>query len=437
MIPAIGKVYSTLGNSNSLVPMAVKDIANSLGLTAGSYITGDKLEGKDRFIDEFGTQAIWLFGIPAYKKIIDLTLYKALNIDPKFDVRNFKEERKKLLEKSLNYADSSIKSSIKNSIENQKTTKQLAMGKFVASTLLTIFSYASLTKYRHKLTEKAAKKEIIAEMQNDRNKSAQFAFTGPVWKIQNNKPSFTGGIENFMYNPVKNLMILDASITGERLAHSRNKQDFMGYAIKEGTFWTFMYFASKPIQNFLEKYIENNKAKPASIDLDARIIESDELKQALKSGELMESAKKILDLKSDEQILDFIHNNPEDFTVKVAKMSDVLPIVKNAKQKDNVDYRQFIDIDEFKDVTKKLDKLNKKFGQFKETNITDKTVDVFMQQVRKFKRKLTLLNIGFCISALGVFAPLTMIATRKFGKNNDAFQVKEDLRKKLEKDFIA
>ena len=88
MIPAItaSSIYSTLGNSNSLVPMAIKDIANSVGLTAGSYITGDKLEGKDRFLDEFGTQAIWLFGIPAYKKIIDFTLYKALNIQIHADI---------------------------------------------------------------------------------------------------------------------------------------------------------------------------------------------------------------------------------------------------------------------------------------------------------------------------------------------------------------
>ena len=75
MIPAVtaSSIYSTLGNNNSLVPMAIKDIANSIGLTAGSYITGDELEGKDRFLDEFGTQAIWLFGIPAYKKIILLS----------------------------------------------------------------------------------------------------------------------------------------------------------------------------------------------------------------------------------------------------------------------------------------------------------------------------------------------------------------------------
>lgn len=145
--------------------MAIKDIANSVGLTAGSYITGDELEGKDRFLDEFGTQAIWLFGIPAYKKLLDFTLYKALKIDPNFDVRNFSKKRKKLINKTINYADSSIKESIINATKNPKFSKNLAMGKFVVSTALTILSYAGLTKYRHLQTKKAAQKEILKEMQ--------------------------------------------------------------------------------------------------------------------------------------------------------------------------------------------------------------------------------------------------------------------------------
>ena len=85
MIPAISasKIYSTLGNANSLVPLALKDVANSVGLTASSYIIGDEAEGRDRFIDEFGTQAIWLFGIPVYKKVLDLTLFKTRASDDK------------------------------------------------------------------------------------------------------------------------------------------------------------------------------------------------------------------------------------------------------------------------------------------------------------------------------------------------------------------
>lgn len=424
MIP---QIYSTLGNPNSLVPMAIKDIANSCGLTAGSYITGDKLEGKDRFIDEFGTQAIWLFGIPSYKKILDLTLYKLLKIDPKFDVRNLKDNRKNILKKSIEYADSSIKESMQTAVKNPKFTKNLAMGKFIVSTLLTIITYAGLTKYRHKSTEKAAKKEIMQEI-------GQQQFATPVEKPSMDKfagqPSFTGGIQDFMYNPVKNLMILDASITTERLAHSRNRQDLIGYTIKEGTFWAFMYFASKPIQKFLENRVDKNTKKPASIDLDARVIESKDLENAIKNGTLKESASKVLKLETPEQLLDFIHNNPEDFTVKMAKMSDVLPVLKDAKQADNVDYRKFIDLDEFKGVAQKLNRLQNKFEAFKLTDAADKSLEAFLKTVKKAKRLSVLANIGACITALGVLAPAIMVAIRKWGDNNE-FQVKEDLKKKM------
>lgn len=441
MIPAVtaSSIYSTLGNNNSLVPMAIKDIANSVGLTAGSYITGDELEGKDRFLDEFGTQAIWLFGIPAYKKIIDLTLYKALKIDPNFDVRNFSKKRNKLIDKTIKYADSSIKESIKNAAKNPNFSKNLAVSKFVVSTALTILTYTGLTKYRHNQTKKAAQKEILAEMQlENQNNKDKFLYTKPANKTafqgvqkSNKQPAFTGGISEFMYNPVKNLMILDGSITGERLAESRNKQELIGYAIKEGSFWAFMYFASKPIQKFLGNRAEKNNTKPVSIDLDARVIESKELEKAFKDGTLANSTNKVLKLESYDSMLDFIHNNPDDFVVQMAKKSDILPTLKNATQADNVDYRQFIDYDEFQGVASKLQKLSKKFEAYKATDAKDKTLEAFLKNVKKVKRGSILLNIGACIGALGILAPALMIAMRKFDKENQGFQVKEDLKKEM------
>ncbi len=450
MIPAItaSSIYSTLGNSNSLVPMAIKDIANSVGLTAGSYITGDKLEGKDRFLDEFGTQAIWLFGIPAYKKLLDLTLYKALKIDPTFDVRNFAKNRGKILEKSIEYADSSIKESLKNATKNPKFSKNLAMGKFVVSTALTILSYAGLTKYRHNQTKKAAQKEIMEEMKlMNKDNQDKFFYTNPSekkafadlhQKQQSKQPAFTGSIQDFMYNPVKNLMILDGSITAERLGESRNKQEFIGYSIKEGSFWAFMYFASKPIQKFLENRVEKNK--PASIDLDARVIECEELEKAFKDGTLTKSADNILGMKTYENLLEFIHNNPDDFVVKMAKKSDILPTLKHATQADDVDYRKFIDLDEFQGVAEKLKKLAGKFEEFKNIHgiiiekingeNVDNTLGAFLKNVKKLKRTSIITNIGACIGALGILAPALMIAMRKFDKNQ-GFQVKEDLKKEM------
>lgn len=425
MISALNasKIYSILGNNNSLVPLAIKDVANSMGLTAGSYMTGDLLEGKDRFIDEFGTQAIWLFGIPAYKKAIDLTLYKMLKIDPKVDVRNLKN--KEILQKSIDFAPTKeIAESIKNVAKNPKFAKNLHMAKFAAATLATIVTYAGLTKYRHKKTEEAAKKEILAEMQQ--NKQDDFVYTKPENRkafqgLQSKKQTtFTGGFQDFMFNPVKNLMIVDGAITTERLAGSRNKQDFMGYVIKEGTFWAFMYFASKPIQKFLETQAEKKHGK--SIDLDARVIESDALKNALKDDTIQNSVNKIKALKSDVEIYEYINKNPDDFVVKMAKMSDIIPTLKGS---DKIDTRQFIDIADVKGVAEKLEKLQKQFNPEKET------LDAFLKQVKKLKRSSVLKNMGACVGVLGVLAPAIMVAMRKLDKNNQNFQVKEDLKKEM------
>ena len=315
------------------------------------------------------------------------------------------------------------------------------MGKFVVSTALTILSYAGLTKYRHLQTKKAAQKEILKEMQlENKDNKDKFLYTKPANKaafkgLHQNKtqdqPAFTGGISEFMYNPVKNLMILDGSITAERLAESRNKQELVGYAIKEGSFWAFMYFASKPIQKFLENRAEKNTQKPVAIDLDARVIESEDLAKAFKDGSLAKSSEKVLKLNSYSNMLDYIHNNPDDFVVKMAKMSDIIPTLKKATQADDVDYRQFIDYDEFQGVASKLKKLSQKFENFKATDVKDKSIEAFLKNVKKAKRSSIILNIGACIGALGVLAPALMVAMRKFDKNNEGFQVKEDLKQEM------
>ena len=96
------------------------------------------------------------------------------------------------------------------------------------------------------------------------------AFKGFNKKFSAKSLSFNGGIgealSGFMFNLVKNMMILDGGITGERLADARNPQDFMGYVIKEGGFWAFMYFAGEQIQKFFEsravkKHNKINKIK--------------------------------------------------------------------------------------------------------------------------------------------------------------------------------
>ena len=235
------KIYSQLGSNTSLLPLAIKDVANSVGLTAGSYVTGQDVEGKDRFIDEFGTQAIWLGAIPFFKKVTDLTLYKVLGIDPKFDVRNLKN--KDILAKAIEKAPTEkIKQSIIKASKNPNYTKNLALGKFAFSTIAAIGAYTWLTKFRQKYRLNEAKEKLKQNSNQNKQhvnieqKTPQ-AFRGVHKDNKGKQIPFGGSLQEFMFNPAKNMMLLDGAITEERLRNSESKQEFINYTIKEGGTW--------------------------------------------------------------------------------------------------------------------------------------------------------------------------------------------------------
>ncbi len=428
MIPniTVSTVYSILGNNSSRVPLAIKDIANSCGLTTASYLSGDKAEGNDRLIDEFGTQAIWLWGIPGYQKVIDLAMYKPAKIDPKVDVRIFKNPE--ILKAAQEFAPTKeILTSLQKAASNQKLAKGLTIAKFAISTLLTAVTYLGLTKFRHNYTEQQIKKDYFEKHSlNNKLKSSQVPFSSAFADVHNPKKneknknvSFTG-LQDFIFDPVKNLMIVDAAITGERFTHAKNPQDFLGYVIKEGSFWAFMYFAGQWISDALEKSADK---KGTSIDLDARVIFGEKLKNSFKDGSIkkhIEEFKKA-DV-SDVDIYKFaVKPNNKNIVVEFAKNSDIIELVKGS---DMVDTRRYIDLKKLRGVGEKLEKL---LGQYESSG---KNADEFFKAVRKLKKGAVLKNIGACIGALGVIAPSIMLLTRKLGNNSD-YQVRKDIEMKL------
>lgn len=421
------KIYSQLGSNTSLLPLAIKDVANSVGLTAGSYVTGQDVEGKDRFIDEFGTQAIWLGAIPFFKKVTDLTLYKVLGIDPKFDVRNLKN--KDILAKAIEKAPTEkIKQSIIKASKNPNYTKNLALGKFAFSTIAAIGAYTWLTKFRQKYRLNEAKEKLKQNSNQNKQhvnieqKTPQ-AFRGVHKDNKGKQIPFGGSLQEFMFNPAKNMMLLDGAITEERLRNSESKQEFINYTIKEGGTWAFMYFAGDIIKKHLEK-----KSK-VPIELDSRIIESKDLKNAFKLGTFKTSldefnnlAEKLHRTPTDLDIYNFIHENPENFIVKMAKKADVIKTLKqNSKKTEIIDTRAYLDINEFKALKDNLEKLYSKAP-------VDK-MDEYLKKVINSKRSAVLKNMGICVGALGVAVPLMMIAMRYILPNNKEYKVMEQAKK--------
>ena len=423
------KIYSTLGNPNSLIPLGVKDVSSCVGMTAGSYVTG-KEEGFDRFIDEFGTEALWLGGIPALKWIYDKTVFKAFGLDAKIDPRNLKDMD--MFEKVKKYAPSEeIKKNLEKAGENKRLFKNLAATKFFASTILAAGAYVGLTKLKQKYTDQKIRKNLIKEYQEEVKKK-EVENQKNEKDVKTGQPSFKGLgkiVEEFAFSPVKNMYILDGFITTERLKDSRTPQEFAGYVIKEGSALLFLYYAGKKIQQFMENSAKKKHDK--SITLDSRVLESEELKKIFHDGTIEKSIKDFDAANtSNGNLYEFLHQNPENEVVKIAKKSDVL---KTYGKTNKIDTRAFVDFDEVKGINKQVNEL---YTQYKNALKKGETTDEFFAKVRKLKRNSINMNIGACILALGVITPAIMLLKRKTDKGGSEFQTKKEIKDELIKEGI-
>lgn len=436
----VAKIYSVLGNPNSLIPLGVKDVSSCLGMTAGSYVTG-KEEGFDRFIDEFGTEALWLGGIPFYKWIFNKTVFKAFGLDSKIDPRNLKDM--KLYEKMKEFAPSEdIKKSLEKAGKNRKLFKNIAATRFVASTLMAIGSYVGLTKLKHHYTEQKIRKNLIKEHEAKKE------------KIANNNPSFKGIgriMEEFAFSPVKNMYIVDGFITTERLADSRSSQELAGYAIKEGSILLFLYYAGKQIQKHMENAAKKNHNK--SITLDSRVLEDEKLKKSFETSDIEKSIREFKAASvTDESLYEFLQKNPENKIIQFAKQSDVLTTYKTKSKigfkeslkrlshgqslydnTNKIDSRAFNDLEELKGISSQIEEL---YGQYKAAIKNNESSDKFFEKVRKLKRGSIRMNIGACIMALGVITPTIMLIKRMTDKSGPEFQTKKEIKEQLIRDGV-
>ena len=134
------KIISTLGNKESLIPIIAKDAVDSASLTYNAYKAGGTVEGIDRAFDEFGTQAIWIGGIPFFKKLYDMSAYKLGKLNPDVDIRvlNNKEYASWAKENAkgfINKKGKTVKDAITDSLKDGgKKANNLYKGKVIVAT---------------------------------------------------------------------------------------------------------------------------------------------------------------------------------------------------------------------------------------------------------------------------------------------------------------
>lgn len=472
----INKLTSAYGDHSNLLPLFTKDVVNSTGMTAFSYDAGGKIEAKDRCIDEFGTQAIWMGGLPGFKLLIDLTAYKLAKINPNVDVRLLRD--KEQLGVAQKYAktlkDKNISKTLNHAVKNTKLAQGLFLGKFAAATALTLASFFTLVKVKQHYTKKEIEKQFWAKKSEQHfynNNVAQspafkaFMPAGEQQKANNKNVAFKGlasKITDVMFDPVKNLFIVDAGITGERLIASRTKTEFAETAIKEGSLLFFLYVAGRYVQEGIEKLSEK-LGKP--IGLHAEVLASGYMKDSIVSGKAAEDVKQVKALtnavnaakdnfKADKSVTaknelinakkalyEFIYDakNQDNTVIKAAKHSGTIKTIVNgswwqkltgkAVNTHKIDPQKYIKIGDIDNCADNIEKLYKQA-------VKHNNIEAFLKKCRNMKIGSVAANMGITCLFLGLIVPYSMMKYREKHQNGKKeFHVQSEIERQLEQSF--
>jgi len=448
-------ILSSLDSSSSLLPLVVKDGANTAGRTIMAKETGGEHESREKFIEEAGTALLWLGGIPLSRKIFDKTIFKAAGLNPDISIKKIitkgsqqlsGEELKKL----------SPNASIALTTEQLvKKYKHLHTAKFLVSTLV---PFALLTAVLPKLNQKLSRKIILnraekeKELKNNsdnlRKKSAKLTdFTdknansesdnlkklkknffentkNPINFAGTNKINKTvgfSGVETIIgkagkgllgavagaeVNPVDNMFLLDLGISGNRVAFvPRNNQERAEYALKEGGILFFCFLA----QNMIKKGFNalSNRFK-VPVDLDFKTLSSEGFKNSMNEIHKSPTKENLSQLtqfthgkvgeKLEENAFEFInknHKNNKFLTLQTAKELDIIKTTKSGE----LNPAKYIEI-------KDIEKLSEDIGKFT-TAMLDSGLkpEKFINKTKKLKTGFLAANLAICTVALGYVLP--------------------------------
>lgn len=426
---------SKLGNtSDSIVPLLAKDTTCNFLISNAYEKNGGKRDGKERLIEEFGTEALWIFGIPFSKKLFNNTVYKIANINPEFDVRklnaNTSDNVYKMMENlpkdSKQYAD------LDRIVKNQGLAKGLTIARFATTTIATLMALRGLIKFKQNQTRLDIEKENKAqnakyeELVND-TVQANPAFTAFVdEKEAKNNPNFKGGVgaavADFMFNPVKNMSILDGGISLTRFKEAR-KGELPEVFLKEIGTIAFYYILGAPIQKAFDKMGEKVFKVPSNLDYN--VLSNQKFKELIKGKDSKKAFADFLEL-SDEDVIKKAMTS-DDAIVSTLKDSGV---IKTAKKTGKTNPFVKMEASEIRQTVQNMsDFLTKQVA-------SGVDVDKFISKARKLKAGSIFGNIATSIIFVGVIIPKLTFMMRKAmhgSTNNPAISnVENELNKKNE-----
>ena len=139
-------IISAIGNNSSIYPLLVRDcgieIPSKVGMTYTQNLKDSKQMAnnavRERLIDEYGTSAIWLGGIPLMDWLCNKGIEK-LGYNPKINPALFKENEKQGMKLNIEMFKETAPKEVKQMekvLKNRKTFERLLATKFVLSTAI-------------------------------------------------------------------------------------------------------------------------------------------------------------------------------------------------------------------------------------------------------------------------------------------------------------
>lgn len=386
-------IISAVGNNSSIYPLLVRDcgieIPSKVAMTYQQNLKDSKQMAhnavRERLIDEYGTSAIWLGGIPLMDWVCDKGI-KKLGYDPKVNPNLFKEgvnkegNRQGLkynIEKFKETAPEQVKA-MEKVLKNRKTFERLLAGKFILSTAIPVALMGYfLPKANFALTER------IRQSQEKQKASA------------GQNVSFKGGASVLANMSTVNKMALtDGGLTVGRVATARNKYEKMEMAFKMLGMMFLNFVAPIWIAKGFDKL--SNTLFKTNVNLDPKILNDKEFLDSIKNN--------TLELPKDN-IIEFLDKNPES---KFAKLSGT-KYLKNGVR----DPRLFIDEKKIKDFQNEIEKFAK---QARESGDIEK----FAKKALKVKSGNILANVALSSFLLAVALPKVTFILRKKVTGSDA-----------------
>ncbi len=387
-------IISAVGNNRGIAPLFVRDccieIPAKLGLTYNQNLKDSKQMAnnavRERFIDEYGTSAIWMGG-PIVLGSLCNKVIKKCGYNAGVNMSLFKERKdqgiKLNIEKFKDKAPEAVED-LKKALKNRSKYQNFQAGKFAVTTLIPIALMGFiLPKLNFKLTEKIRKQQESKKEANANN----ISFKGIASTMAN------------MSN-VNKMAVTDGGLTIGRVWTGRNRYEQMELGFKN----SMMMFLNFVFPIYLAKGLDKLSMKlfKTNVNLDPKLMNNEDFLNSIKAGDIKTPKKR-------ENIIDFLDKNPNS---KFSKLCEEYCGVKYLKNRIR-DPREFVD-------TKKIYNFIKEIEKFSTEAKRSNNINKYAKKAVRIKSANIAANVGISSFLLAVALPELIFFLRKKVTGSDA-----------------